>query len=135
VLCKSLVERARYGFWGRLGNRQERGTSPTEGNTTGAGSITSGDGGSHARDEGSTIGLVQTVVHSGGEERILPTLQGVYEERRATTVEDGISPADLGWQDSACLGRGKLELWYGYDQGKVIWEGHRHIVVLGLHGI
>jgi hypothetical protein len=92
---KSLVQSARHGFRGRLSNRQERGASPTEGNAAGAGSITGGDGGGHARDEGSAIGLVQTVIHRGGEERILPTLQGMYEECCATAVEDGISPTHL----------------------------------------
>jgi hypothetical protein len=69
----------RHGFWGRLGDGQECGAGPTEGNTVGASGITSGDGGGHARDEGGAIGLVQTVIHSGGEEHILPTLQGVDE--------------------------------------------------------
>ena len=86
MLRESLAEGVGNSVWGRLGDGQECGASPTEGHATGAGRIASSDGRCHARDKGGPIGLMQTVIHGGGEKRILPTVQGVHEQCRATTV-------------------------------------------------
>jgi len=118
MVRKSLLEGVRHGVWGRLGDGEERGAGPTEGNAVGTGRIAGRNGRRHARDEGGTIGLVQTVIHGWGQESILSALQGMHEQGRATTVKDGISPAHLGGQDSACLRGGELEVGYGDDQGK-----------------
>src|SRR5439155_24728736 len=103
MMRKGLLEGVCHGVWSCLGDRQERRASPTESNAAGAGRIASRNGCSHARPEGGTIVLMQTVVHGGGQERILATIAGLQEQGRATTVKDGNGPAYLGWQDSAGL--------------------------------
>jgi hypothetical protein len=66
---------------------------------------------------------MQTVIHGWAEKHVLPTVQGMHEQGSATTVKDGIGPLRLGWQDGACLCSGKLEVWYGNNQGKVVGKG------------
>ena len=76
---KRLLEGVRHGVWGGLSDRQERRAGPTESNATGASRIASRNGRSHARDESGTIGLVQTVIHGGGQESILSTMQSMHK--------------------------------------------------------
>src|SRR4029450_4956215 len=135
VLRESLAEGVGNRVWGRLDDGQKCGASPTEGHATGTGRIASSDGCCHARDKGSSIGLMQMVLHGGGEQRILPTVQGMHEQGCATTVKDGVGPFHLGWQDSAFLCGGTLEARYGDNQGKVVGKGQCHIVVLCLHSV
>src|SRR4029453_9007938 len=135
MVCKGLLESVCHGVWSCFGDRQESRASSAEGNAMGAGRIASPDGGSHARHEGGTIGLVQTVIHGGGQKRILATMQSMHEQGRATTVKDGIGPAYLGWQDSACLRSGEFEVRDCYDQSEFWRKRQCGIVVLSLYGV
>ena len=135
MMRKGLLEGVCHGVWSCLGDRQERRASPTESNAAGAGRIASRNGCSHARHEGGTIGLMQTVVHGGGQERILATIEGMHEQGRATTVKDGIGPAYLGWQDSAGLRSGEFKVRDRHNQGEFWRKRQCDIVVLSLYSV
>src|SRR5262245_58935725 len=97
MVRKGLLESVSHSVRSCLSDCQECRASPTERNAAGAGRIASRNGCGHARHEWGTVGLVQTVIHGGGQECILATIKGMHEQCRTTTVKDGISPAYLGW--------------------------------------
>src|SRR3712207_2651959 len=112
VPCESLAEGVSHSVWGCLGHRQERRTGPAEGHAIGTSRAASRDGRCHARDKGGPIGLVETIIHGGGQKRVLPTVQSVHEQGCATTIKDGPGPVHPCWQDSTRLCSRKLEVGY-----------------------
>ena len=127
---ESRLQDSGNSLWGCIGESQECRTRTTEGDTAGAGRIACRDGIGHARDQGSTIRLVQTVVHGHGQEIIVLAMQSVHQQGNAATVEDSIGPAHLGGQDSAGLRGGEFEVGNSYDESECVRKWQDQIAVL-----
>ena len=129
MVCEGLLQGSSNSFRGCCGDSQERGASATERDTAGTGRIARRDGFSHPWDKGGTVWLVQTVVHGRGQEIIVLAMQRVHQQGNAATVKDGVGPAHLGWQDSAGLRRGELEVRDGHDEGEFRRKWERQIAL------
>ena len=136
MVRKSLLQGVSDSPWGCIGDGQKRGASPTEGDPEGAGRIASRDGGSHARDQRSTIGLVQTVLHSRRQEIIVPTVDNACTSRAVRLqLKSASAPAHLGRQDCTGLRGRQFEVGNGHNQCEFRRKGEAQIAVLCLDSI